>query len=81
MILFGKVEGVVSAMGTPYIYYKKLLTVGFSHHYNSYEVHESEIFGLSKISDLYSYHPLGIYNIKDCDCYLIPLMFYLRPRE
>ena len=78
---FGKVEGVVSAMGTPYIYYKKLLTVGFSHHYNSYEVHESEIFGLSKISDLYSYHPLGIYNIKDCDCYLIPLMFYLRPPE
>ena len=35
---FGKVEGVVSAMGMPYIYYKKLVTVGFSHRYNSYEV-------------------------------------------
>ena len=35
---FGKVEGVVSAMQTPYMYYKKLLTVGFSHRYNSYEV-------------------------------------------
>ena len=58
-------------MRTPYIYYKKRLTAGFSHHYNSYEVHESEISGLSKISDLYSYHPLGIYNIKDRDCYLM----------
>ena len=29
---FGTVEGIVSAMETTYIYYKKLLTVGFSHH-------------------------------------------------
>ena len=72
---FVKVGGVISAEGKPYIYYKKLLIVGFSHHYYSYEVHESEICGLSIISNLYSYQSLGIYAIKYSDYFLIPLMF------
>ena len=58
-------EGAISAIGKLWTYYKKWLTAGFSYHYHSCEVDESEIAGLSKISDLYSYHPLGIYNIKD----------------
>lgn len=58
-------EGAISAIGKLSIYYKKWLTAGFSHHYHSCEIDKFEITGLSKISDWYSYHPLGIYNIKD----------------
>ena len=56
---FGKVEGVILVIGAPDIYYKKLLTMGLSHHYNSNDLLESEIFGLSTISTVYSYHTLG----------------------
>ena len=37
--------------------------------------------GLSKINDLYSYHPLGVYNVNDSDFCLIPLMIILQTPE
>lgn len=57
------------------------MAAGFSHNYNSHEVDEIEMAGLSKINDLYSYHPLGVYNVNDSDFCLIPLMIILQTPE
>ena len=82
---FGKGEGVVSTTGTSYIYYKKLLTMDFSYHYNSYEVHESEIFELCKIRTLLTCRPIILLEFTILkivtDFCLIPLMFYIQPPE
>lgn len=52
---FGTVECAISVMGIPYIYNIKVLTAGLSYHYNSNEIKESEIFGIHKLINLYSY--------------------------
>ena len=81
----GKGEGVVSTTGTSYIYYKKLLTMDFSYHYNSYEVHESEILELCKTRTLVTCRAIILLEFTILkivtDCYLIPLMFYIQPPE
>ena len=82
---FGKGEGFVSTTGTSYIYYKKLLTMDFSYHYNSYEVHESEIFELCKIRTLLTCRTFILLEFTILkivtDFCLIPLMFYIQPPE
>ena len=82
---FGKGEGVVSTTGTSYIYYKKLLTMDFSYHYNSYEVHESEIFELCKIRTLLTCRTFILLEFTILkivtDFCLIPLMSYIQPPE
>ena len=78
---FDQVKGVFSAMETSCIYNKKLLSVGFSQHYSSYEVHESKYLDFLNLVTCTAMAPVGIYNVKDNDSCLLPLMYYLRPPE
>ena len=74
-IQFGKVESVIFIADVPYLVYRKLDTVGFNVHYNSYEVLRTEIIDICQISELLDYHPLGIYNVFGVDCDVIPLKY------